>query len=355
MGMNAPIEAIVVGAGYAGVIAANRLAAHGRRVTLVSDGPDFVNRIRLHEYAAGARRAPTRPVRALVRRRVAVLDGRVVGIEPGRVTLADGHRLQAPHILVAAGSTARPRPTDGALEVASLAGAAGVAGRLSTAAPGTRVTVRGAGMTGIETAAEIAEAHPQVRVDLVDPAGPGSWLPPAGRRHVESTLTRLGVRLSGTAADGGIVIDCTGFRPAALAAASGLPIDDAGRLAVADDLGVPGHAGVWGAGDLVGVRGWPSQRMACAVAMPLAAHAADNIDAVLAGRDPRPFDLGFSAHCISLGRRDGLIAWTDPDDTATGRIWTGRRAAWAKETVCRLAFLGTHRGVRLYRWPRGNR
>lgn len=47
-------DVIVVGAGYAGVLAANRLAPHAR-VLVVDLHGRFVNRIRLHEVAAGTR------------------------------------------------------------------------------------------------------------------------------------------------------------------------------------------------------------------------------------------------------------------------------------------------------------
>ncbi|WEB46089.1 hypothetical protein MOV08_41090 [Streptomyces yunnanensis] len=50
-------------------MAANRLAAVGRSgvdVTVVNPRPDFVERIRLHEHAAGAPRA-IRPLRGLLR------------------------------------------------------------------------------------------------------------------------------------------------------------------------------------------------------------------------------------------------------------------------------------------------
>ena len=46
------IDAVIIGGGYGGVMAANRLAAKGRRVHLVNDGPTFVNRVRLHQHTA---------------------------------------------------------------------------------------------------------------------------------------------------------------------------------------------------------------------------------------------------------------------------------------------------------------
>lgn len=52
-------ELLVLGAGYSGLAAAGRAAHHSRersldlRVTLVNTAPDFVERVRLHQIAAG--------------------------------------------------------------------------------------------------------------------------------------------------------------------------------------------------------------------------------------------------------------------------------------------------------------
>ncbi|WP_182066947.1 hypothetical protein [Curtobacterium sp. ME12] len=63
-------QVVVLGGGYAGVMAANRLAAPSRRaapvVVIVTTQPRFVERIRLHEYAAGARSAPVHAYESLL-------------------------------------------------------------------------------------------------------------------------------------------------------------------------------------------------------------------------------------------------------------------------------------------------
>lgn len=50
---------VIVGAGYAGVNAAKRLARSDADVTIVNPRADFVERIRLHQYLAGNRAATT--------------------------------------------------------------------------------------------------------------------------------------------------------------------------------------------------------------------------------------------------------------------------------------------------------
>ena len=46
---------VVLGGGYAGIMAANRLASRGAPVRLVTPHPWFVERIRLHTVVSGAR------------------------------------------------------------------------------------------------------------------------------------------------------------------------------------------------------------------------------------------------------------------------------------------------------------
>ena len=57
------MKVVVVGAGYAGTIAANRLAKKAReaRITVVDPRPGFVERVRLHEQIAGTGSAATPP------------------------------------------------------------------------------------------------------------------------------------------------------------------------------------------------------------------------------------------------------------------------------------------------------
>lgn len=65
-------QVLVVGAGYAGLMAANRLAAAGQSgvsVTVVNPRPEFVERVWLHEHAAGVSSA-VRPLSGLLRRDV---------------------------------------------------------------------------------------------------------------------------------------------------------------------------------------------------------------------------------------------------------------------------------------------
>ncbi|WP_437567201.1 NAD(P)/FAD-dependent oxidoreductase [Sorangium sp. So ce542] len=378
---------VVIGGGYAGVAAALRIAGKAARrrvpvsVALVNPSPLFVERIRLHELAAG--KAPRRLelARLLGARGIELVLGRARTIDAAARAVevelggdgdagAETRRLGYDALVYAPGSGAAQEIVHGggehALSVADAASARALHERLRAAPPGGGVVVVGGGLTAIETAAEIAEAFPALRVALATRGRVGEGLSIGGRAYVGRALREVGVAIregvravavdasglavaaeAGGAAPGAgaaerlaadIVVLAAGFRPAALAQSSGLATVAGGRLAVDRWLRAPAHPEIWGAGDAAAVLdgdGAPL-RMGCATAMPQAAYAADSVVAALAGdAPPPPFRFAFFIQCISLGRRRGLIQRVDPRDRPLDRVITGRLGAWAKELVCR--------------------
>lgn len=362
------VQVVVVGGGYAGVMAANRLAgraAGALDVVLVNERPWFVERIRLHEHAAGGRGLPTVPFEKLLHPAVRLEVGRAVRVDAGgRLLLAD-RELAFDHLVYAAGSTGR-RGGGGAgeeLDVATAESAARAGERVAVLPAGAGVLVRGAGHTGVELAAELRGRRPDLAVHLLARDVVGRALGARGSAVAEARLRRLGVTVHRDGRDVPAVdltVRADGFVGASLAADSGLPVDDAGRLLVAGDLRVPGHPRLVGAGDGVRVTGRAGDhlRMGCAVALPLGAHAADVVLATVDGRPPERLDAGFALQCVSLGRGDGIIQVVRPDDTARAVRLHGRPAAAVKELVCRqtLRWLaGEARRPGSYRWPAGPR
>lgn len=341
MGMTPSL--IIIGAGYAGCVAARRALRKGCRVTLVNERDTFINRIRLHEVVAGAR-TPEAATKALtdVVPGAELVIGRVetVGEDEHRAwaQLEDGHRVHADQLVLATGSAAGSGSWDWALHHR---------GALNALPAGARVEVVGAGWTGLETAAEVAEQRPDLSVTLVDAKPIGHTFSEGGRAHLLATLERLGVATQTRVADHSEVageqpcvdhvIDCTGLAVDALAGRSGLPTTSRGQVIVTPELRVQGHQRLWACGDAAHVTGQPHLRMACATANPMAPRVVTNILASATGAEPQPFSLGYLAQSLSLGRRDGLIQWVKADDTPTKFFQRGRSAAWTKETVSRLA------------------
>ncbi|MGD7732925.1 NAD(P)/FAD-dependent oxidoreductase [Propionibacteriaceae bacterium G57] len=349
MGMD---DVIVIGAGYAGLMAANRLAPHAR-VRLVDPRTTTVDRIRLHQLTAGTR-AVTRTARPLGRaldRRVVHTRARATRIEPGVVHLADGGQVRAGHILLAHGrAAARPGSMD------TLEGALDLRGRLESAAPGTTVAVVGAGLTGLELATELAESRPQLRVRLVAREPVGGGLLPAAAAHVRRVLDGLGVQVVDGPMGSDIVVDQTGLRPEPLGEASGLALDATGRIRTDRYLRVLGAdgdpvPGVFGAGDAIAVDGLPWLREGCASATPLGASAADRIRAELSGRALRLVNVGFLFRCISLGRREAVVQFVGRDDRLANWWLGGRAAVLMKEAISTYAGLAPFTMGRMYFWP----
>jgi NADH dehydrogenase FAD-containing subunit len=94
---------------------------------------------------------------------------------------------------------------------------------------------------------------------------------------------------------------------------------------------------MYAAGDAAFVSSHPIPiRMACATAMPMGGHVADNVRAHLRGEPEQPFRLRYFAQCISLGRQDALIQVVNPDDSPREQVITGRAGALVKELICRF-------------------
>lgn len=357
---------VVIGGGYAGTLAAVRLAGRAKsraEVTLVEPRPALVQRLRLHQLATG-QQVREFDLDSLTGRRVEIVRGRAVGIDPDRGTVAveSMGRISEVHFdqaLLTVGSAFDLGAVPGVAEHAhSLAGpeaAIRLREALREMGEGSRVAVCGGGFTGIEAAAEIAAMRPDLRVGLLSSGRVGGTMSRLGRTELRSRLGRLGVEIadetrieavepgsldlgSGDSWTADVVVWCGGFTAQPLARDSGLAVDARGLLQVDSALRSVRHSNLIGAGDAAAIPALPNgaaYRMTCQAGMPAGAHAADTAVAVLEGEAPQPFDFGYIHQPISLGRRDGLIQWVDRADRPKEKVLVGRRAAVYKELVTR--------------------
>ncbi|WP_240167367.1 NAD(P)/FAD-dependent oxidoreductase [Streptomyces noursei] len=364
---------VVVGAGYAGVMAANRLAAVGRSdvdVTVVNPRPDFVERVRLHEHAAGAPRA-IRPLRGLLRPDVRLRVAAADTIAERSVRLDDGGALDFDYLLYAVGSTAARGMTgsEHAWNIADLDGAESLRTRLRQLPAQAPVVIVGGGLTGIESAAEIAYRYPSLDIALVS-RSVAAGLPASSRARIHAKLANAGValhtglrvtaiRADGVDTDGGrLPSDCTVWAGSLavpdLALRSGLPVAAHGRLRTDDALVCLHHRRIVGVGDAVAppVHVGAHLRMSCQAALPMGAHGADTVLAMIRGQQSTSVSIGMTGQAISLGRRDGFIQAAHRDDTPAAFALSGRAAAVVKERVCRFT-VTSMRFPRAYRWLPG--
>ncbi|GAA5179260.1 FAD-dependent oxidoreductase [Rugosimonospora acidiphila] len=393
--MSAPSEAheatphrvLILGAGYAGMAAAIQLAGRVKRrgdaqVTLINAQDRFTERLRLHMTATGQRVAElsipelldgtgTRFVRGWV---TAVnADARTVRVDDDRV-------LHYDTLIYGLGSVADtetvPGVEDYAYSLNSFQDAELLAGRLARLGSGT-VVVGGSGLTGIESAAEIAEQYPKLNVVLLGRHEPGATMTSKAGAYLRSALERLGVQVrSGVEVTkvlpdavelvGGetiateVVLWTSGTRVSPLAAAAGLTVDERGRIVTDTGLRSVSHPQVYAVGDAAAIaQGYRVMHGTCQGGMPTGVHAAVSIVRALRGRQPKPFRFGYYHTPVSLGRHDGVVQFTHPDDSPRRLHLTGRIAVRYKETVTASPWPTFGRMKKMPAsgafWPRGGR
>jgi len=364
---------VIVGAGFAGLRAAQRLRRAQARLTVLDRRNHHLFQPLLYQVAsAGLNPSDIAvPIRRILRRQqnTTVLLAEVTGIDLAarRVVLAEG-TLSYDFLIVAAGATdhyfghdewASHAPglksIDDALEIRSRVLLAFEAAERESdearRADWLTFVVIGGGPTGVELAGALSEIARytlardfrrfdprQARVLLLE-GGP-RVLPSYGEKSSASAqrqLERLGVEVrtatlvTGISADSvrvanehiacRTVLWAAGVRASPLASALGVPLDRAGRVVVEKDLSLPGHPEAFVVGDLCAFvqDGKPVPGVAPA-AMQEGDHAARNILRQIAGAQNEPFEywdkgslatIGRAAAVAEIGwfRLSGLLAW----------------------------------------------
>ncbi|WP_298240573.1 NAD(P)/FAD-dependent oxidoreductase [uncultured Bradyrhizobium sp.] len=228
----------------------------------------------------------------------------------------------------------------------------------SAPSPGrSTVVVVGAGFTGIEVAAEMADRLARAgitgsrRVVLVDsnPAV-GATIGAHARPVIETALasleveTRLGVRVASVEAAGvhlssgefvaaQTVIWCAGMRASPLAASFPDARDRLGRLLVDPFMRVADVGGVFAAGDVASsvVDGLHPTVMSCQFARPMGRFAGHNVVADLVGLPMLPLRIDWYVTVLDLGGWGALYTEGWDREVKT----TGAAAKATKQTINR--------------------
>ncbi|GIH98181.1 NAD(P)/FAD-dependent oxidoreductase [Planobispora takensis] len=350
---------VIVGAGFAGVACAKRLAGEPRARVTLFDSRGYHQFQPLLYQVATAELAPADirfDLSGMFARHpnVEARTAEVVSLDPATpsVTLADAGTVEADILVLGVGAQPNFFHTPGAEEFAlplySLDDAERVRARLlglfrdAAAGPGPAgedaltVVVVGAGPTGVETAGAVAELARDVmphrypdlpaaaaRVVLVDLEH--TVLPPFSDRahaYAAEQLRRRGVELrlgvpvkevtgervvlgDGTVIRTRLVIWGGGEMAAPLAFRSGLPQGRGGRIDVRPDLTVPGYPAVYALGDTANVPdtdGSPLPQLG-SVAQQTGEWAARNIIAGIEGDDRQPFRYKDKGIMAMIGRK----------------------------------------------------
>jgi NADH dehydrogenase FAD-containing subunit len=360
MGNTRAYDVVILGAGYAGLMAALRLSRRKwrLRIALVNSRDQFLERVRLQESIVAAVPPRIPSISALV-------AGTTIDFIRGRVTSLDAdHR----RIRIATGTQEREIVFDQAIyalgsniDVDDVPGAAEHAYRLepgdgprSAAALRSRlqqnanrplrvVTVGGA-ETAVEVAGEIKTTWPATEMTMVSRSRCGDFKGADVEKAVRTELTRLGVGLL----DGEIVTEvrpnevitnrgrsiacdiCVwsgGLRSAPVARDAGLATNPQGRILVDPNLRSISHSHILAVGDAahpIAPTGAP-YRLSAFVAAVSGAHAADVILAQRSKRQLQPFSFSTLGQGVAIGR-GGVGFFSYPDDKQSLFILKGRTA-----------------------------
>ncbi|MGT2526446.1 NAD(P)/FAD-dependent oxidoreductase [Streptomyces nojiriensis] len=366
---------VVLGAGYAGAYAAGtlarRLSPADTEITVVNAEPDFVQRLRLHQLAAGQEVEAPKLADVFAGTGIRLRVARVTDVDPERrvVAVADadgggGGELGYDTMVYALGSRGAdhgvPGVAEHAFDVAGRPSAMRLRERLDSLDGGGNVLVVGDGLTGIETATEIAESRPGLSVTLVARGQLGAPLSAGARSHLRRACDRLGITVwehthveaveatrvlcaDGTVLASDATVWTAGFAVAPIAAAAGLEVTGNGRIVVDRTMRSVSHPDVYAAGDsayVIGDNGRPLP-MSCASAGYTGRQAVDAIVGHLTGREIANTKLEYVGNHISLGRRDGILQMVDGEAEAKPKYLGGRKAARIKAGIVRMSLWAT--------------
>lgn len=337
-----------------------------------------MERIRLHQLVTGSDDAVV-DYAEILGADVRLLVGTAERIDAAaRTVTVAGDTVGYDYLIYAVGSTGAAPKVPGAAEfaypISEFEHGARLRDAISAIRAGEPVTVVGAGPTGIEMAAELAEEGHAVTLVCGGVLGP--YLHAKGRKSVGKVMRKLGVTVvegpaakvtevrtgSVLLADGrelrsAVTIWTAGFGVPDLAARSGLATDALGRLLTDETLTSVDNPYIVAAGDASAPSELPL-RMSCQAAIPLGAQAANTVLSRIAGTEPAVINQAFTGQCISLGRGAATIQVAHLDDRVMPLYLGGRVAATVKEVVCKgtVSFLAKEaRKPGSYFWLKGGK
>jgi NADH dehydrogenase len=356
-------QILVLGAGYAGLMAAIRLAGKTHRhpvsITLVNAVDTFVERIRLHESAVGKQISQHSIVHMLRGTGVEFLSARVIAIhrEAREVTVqCDGasQELRYDYLVYALGSQVDQQAVPGVREHAYALNpdgpnnAVNLRARLNElAAHGGQVVIVGGGATGIEGAGEIRSSFPNFEVSLVTEGAFGDFKHnKAVQTYMRQALTKRGVAIheysrvievragelvlaDGTLLPCDLCLWAGGFKASSLAREADLQTNEQGRILVDEYLRSLSDPAIYAIGDAAMPTKYTGApyRMSAFVALVTGAHTADNLSAQVKGRPQKPFSYSTYGQGIALGEGQGIGFATLPNDLPVGPLYKGKLGA----------------------------
>lgn len=375
------LTCIVVGGGFAGIHALKAihkgcqkgLGGRKLRLILIDQGSAHVRKVLLFRPAASGE-SITVPWEQVMPEGTGFIQGRVTGIDKKskQLNLEDGrgqeHKMEYDVLVMAIGSIVRQAaPEQGGISLTGMEAAECIRERwqsnLRLAAAETdaqekqrlmSIAVAGAGITGIETSAELIHAmraeagklgldperirvhlfNAQDRLFLEGPAKVG--------KRLERYLTELGIVLhqgrralkeeqgqlhflEGAPIPVGLTVWTLGLSPNPALLSLGLPVTADGQIVVDESYRVKGAQGIYGIGDcahVVDPASGAADRMTCKEAIPQAARLGGIVQADVIGAPAAKHRSVNEGYTVGLGPGHGLVwsrAW-GMDLMITGKL-----------------------------------
>ncbi|PJE04832.1 MAG: NADH-quinone oxidoreductase subunit D [Leptospira sp.] len=365
---------VILGAGYAGLMAANRLAKLSRdyQIHLINESENFIERIRNHEYSAG-REVKIYKIRDLISKRVSFTQAKVECLDAKNQTISianQNKKITYDYLIYALGSTDHAK-VESSYSVNTLWKADELKQAVQAKKSGS-LWILGAGLTGIELATELKESYPEWKIGLLDQKPFAKNFSLKARNYfletfrkmkielIESTEYRIhenGIYLNQTKTflEADLFVQTFGFQCSDLGRRSNLLVNEKNQILVEPSLRVLDYTNIFVAGDSALVQD-SILRMGCVTAMPMGVHAAEMIHRCANDNEVQDFSFGFAGRCISLGRKSGLIQMTNSNDEAKPKMIGGKLAAFIKELVCKYTVFSIRLErsfpFRTYFWPK---
>ena len=357
---NQTSKIVVLGGGYAGIMAALRIAGKTKRlntaVMLINALDHFVERPRLHEQATGSQLAGRSMQRMLEGTKAQFMKGWVTNINPddqwvGFDTAEGWQQVAYDYLVIALGSKVDKDSVPG---VKKYAFTLDPYGPMTTTALEQklreyknrrfRLIVGGGGATGIEAATQIKAAHPLSEVTLISQGEAAAFKGPRIQELIKEALYGQNIRviehqrimeinadgvvLANEELAGEVMVWAGGFVASALARDAGMQVNGRNQVLTDSFLRSRSHLGIYAVGDMASPIEEPGapMRMSLFTALVSGAQAADNIAADLKGKEQRPLSFAWYGQAIALGPSDAVGFATYPVDEPVGPVYRGKTA-----------------------------
>ena len=353
-------DIVILGAGYAGLIAALRLdqGKHALRIALINASDRFLERVRLQESIVNEV-VPRIPSIAtfLAGSKIEFICGTVTSLDAERRSIRVGsgeseQEIRFDQAIYALGSRVDVEGVPGAAEHAYRLEAgdgprspSALRDRLrDNAGRPLRVITVGGAETAVEVAGEIKTAWPEIEMIMISRSRCGDIKGARVESAIRGQLSRLGVKMiDGTTvtevrpadlvtSDGrciafDICVWSGGLRAPPVASRAGLATDPHGRIWVDPSLRSISHPHIIAVGDAarpMAPTGAP-YRLSAFAAITTGAYAADVILARATKREVKPFSFSTFGQGIAIGR-GGVGFPSYPVDKQRWFILTGQTA-----------------------------